>query len=163
MGAVLDDRPDAAKEALRALDALMPLAVRRSATPLGGGLSRITADKLEGGACEQSTAEWRMWQEAHATGRAYAPLLGYGDYGVQHPSVLAQAPAPGRKGGPPWGVLHYTTDSSHVLVRTLTRAPTGSPSTALRPAGSPNCPSSGEREPDRARNERLRERPALDG
>ncbi|GAA3294761.1 hypothetical protein GCM10020295_20110 [Streptomyces cinereospinus] len=35
MGAVLDDRPDAGKEALRALDALMPLAVWRSATLLG--------------------------------------------------------------------------------------------------------------------------------
>ncbi|MFC5811595.1 hypothetical protein [Streptomyces heilongjiangensis] len=41
---------------------------------------------------------------------------------MQPPSALAQAPAPGRKGGPPWGVLRYTTDSSYV-VRTVTRGP----------------------------------------
>lgn len=121
MGAVLDDRPDAGKEALRALDALMPLAVWRSATLLGGGFPRVSADMLEEGACEESRAEWRMWHEVRAAGRAYAPLLGYGDYGVQPPSALAQAPAPKRKGGPPWGVLRYTTDSSYVLVKMLTR------------------------------------------
>jgi hypothetical protein len=123
MGAVLDDRPDAGKEALRALDALMPLAVWRSATLLGGGFPRVSADMLEEGACEESRAEWRMWHEVRAAGRSYAPLVGYGDYGVQPPSALAQAPAPGRKGGPPWGVLRYTTDSSYVVVRTLTRGP----------------------------------------
>ncbi|MDI9886400.1 beta family protein [Streptomyces sp. HNM0645] len=123
MGAVLDDRPDAGKEALRALDALMPLAVWRSATLLGGGFPRVSADMLVEGACEESRAEWRMWHEVRAAGRAYAPLLGYGDYGVQPPSALAQAPATGRKGGPPWGVLRYTTDSSYVVVRTLTRGP----------------------------------------
>ncbi|MGW3460157.1 beta family protein [Streptomyces olivaceoviridis] len=121
MGAVPDDRPDAGKEALRALDALVPLAEWRTTTLLGGGFPRATADMLVEGAYEESRAEWRMWHEVRATGRAYAPLLGYGDYGVQPPSALAQAPAPGRKGGPPWGVLRYTTGSSYVLVRTLTR------------------------------------------
>lgn len=123
MGAVLDDRPDAGKEALRALDALMPLAVWRSAALLAGGFPRVTADMLEEGWCEGSRAEWRMWHEVRATGSAYAPLLGYGDYGVQPPSALAQAPAPGRKGGPPWGVLRYTTGSSYLMFKTLTRGP----------------------------------------
>ncbi|MER5785431.1 beta family protein [Streptomyces mobaraensis] len=123
MGAVLDDRPDAGKEALRALDALMPLAVWRSAALLGGAFPRATADMLEKGSCEGSRAEWRMWHEVRATGRAYAPLLRYGDYGVQPPSALGQDPAPGRKGGPPWGVLRYTTDSSYLLFKTLTRGP----------------------------------------
>ncbi|MFB9346855.1 beta family protein [Streptomyces heliomycini] len=123
MGAVLDDRPDAGKEALRALDALMPLAVWRSATLLGGGFPRVSADMLEEGPHEESRAEWRTWHEVRAAGRAYAPLLGYGDYGVQPPGALAQAPAPERKGGPPWGALRYTTDSSYVVVRTLTRGP----------------------------------------
>ncbi|MFE7277205.1 beta family protein [Streptomyces sp. NPDC057623] len=121
MGAVLDGLPDAGKEALRALDALMPLAVWRSAALLGGGFPRVTADMLEEGSCEQSRAEWRMWHEVRATSRAYAPLLCYGDYGVQPSSALAQAPAPGRKGGPPWGVLRYTTDSSYLLFKALTR------------------------------------------
>jgi hypothetical protein len=123
MGAVLDGRPDAGKEALRALDALMPVAVWRSAALLGGGFPRATADMLEEGSCEASRAEWRMWHEVRATGRAYAPLLGYGDYGVQPPGALAQAPASGRKGGPPWGALRYTTDSSYFVVKTLTRSP----------------------------------------
>ncbi|GAA4322253.1 hypothetical protein GCM10023086_47370 [Streptomyces venetus] len=121
MGAVLDGRPDAGKEALRALDALMPLAVWRSAALLGGGFPRVTADMLEDGSGEWSRAEWRMWHEVRATGSAYAPLLGYGDYGVQPSSALAQAPAPGRKGGPPWGVLRYTTDSSYLLFKVRTR------------------------------------------
>lgn len=121
MGAVLDDRPDAGKEALRALDALMPLTVWRSAALLGGAFPRVTADMLEEGWCESARAEWRMWHEVCATGRAYAPLLVYGDYGVQPPGALAQAPAPGRTGGPPWGVLRYTIDSSYLLVKTLTR------------------------------------------
>ncbi|MEW1672202.1 beta family protein [Streptomyces noursei] len=123
MGAVLDDRPDAGKEALRALDALMPLAAWRSAALLGGGLPRVTADLLTEGACQAPRAEWRMWHEVRATGRAYAPFLGYGDYGVQPPSALAQPPAPGRQGGPPWGVLRYTTESSYLLFKTLTRGP----------------------------------------
>ncbi|AQS71898.1 beta family protein [Streptomyces pactum] len=123
MGAVLDDRPDAGKEALRTLDALMPLAVWRSAALLGGGFPRATADMLEEGSCEASRAEWRMWHEVRATGRAYVPLLGYGDYGVQPPGALAQAPTPGRKGGPPWGALRYTTDSAYFVVKTLTRGP----------------------------------------
>ncbi|MEU3661480.1 beta family protein [Streptomyces sp. NPDC032940] len=123
MGAVLDGRPDAGKEALRALDALMPLAVWRSAALLGGGFPRVTADMLEEGSCEASRAEWRMWHEVRATGRGYVPLLGYGDYGVQHPGALAQAPTSGRNGGPPWGALRYTTDSSYIVVKTLTRGP----------------------------------------
>ncbi|GHF48282.1 beta family protein [Streptomyces griseosporeus] len=121
MGAVLDDRPDAGKEALRALDVLLPLTVWRSAALLGGAFPRVTADMLEEGGWEGARAEWRMWHEVRAAGRAYAPLLGYGDYGVQPPGALAQAPAPGRTGGPPWGVLRYTTDSSYLLVKTLTR------------------------------------------
>ncbi len=75
MGPVLDGRPDAGKEALRVLDALMPVAVWRSAALLGGGFPRVAADMLEEGSCEASRAEWRMWQEVRATGRAYAPLL----------------------------------------------------------------------------------------
>ncbi|NJP72072.1 beta family protein [Streptomyces sp. C1-2] len=123
MGTVLDDRPDAGKEALRALDALTPLTVWRSVTLLGGGFPHVGADMLEEEACEVSRAEWRMWHEVRAAGRPYAPLLGYGDYGVQPPAALERAPDPERRGGPPWGVLRYTTDSSYVAVRTATRGP----------------------------------------
>lgn len=123
MGAVRGDRPDAGKEALRALDALVPLTVWRSATLLGGSFPRVTATMLERGSCEEPRAEWGMWHEVHATGRAYAPRLGYGDYGVQPPAALARPHAPGRKGGPPWGVLSYTTENSYLLFRTVTGGP----------------------------------------
>ena len=123
MGAVLDSRPDAGKEALRALDTLMPLTEWRSSTLLGGGFPRATADMLEEGSCEVPRTDWRMWREVRAADRAYAPLVGYGDYGVQHSDALAQPPAPGRKGGPPWGVLRYTTDRSYFIVKTQTRGP----------------------------------------
>ncbi|WP_330173199.1 beta family protein [Streptomyces sp. NBC_01498] len=121
MEAVLDDRPDAGKEALRALDALIPLTVWRSAVLLGGGVPRATADMLEDSPWEGPRAEWRMWHEVRAMGRAYASMLRYGDYGVQHPSALAQALGVTRKGGPPWGVLRYTTESSYLLFKVLTR------------------------------------------
>ncbi|CAL9403572.1 beta family protein [Streptomyces sp. enrichment culture] len=123
MGAVLDDRPDAGKEALRALDALMPITAWRSAVLLGGGVPRVGADMLEDGPVEVSRAEWRMWHEVRATGRAYAPRLGYGDYGVQRPAALAQPLEPGGKGGPSWGTLRYTTGSSYVVVKTLAHGP----------------------------------------
>ncbi|MGW4376097.1 beta family protein [Streptomyces albidoflavus] len=123
MGAVRGDRPDAGKEALRALDALVPLAEWRSAALLGGSFPQVTAAMLETGSCEEPRAEWGMWHEVHATGRAYAPRLGYGDYGVQPPAALARPPAPGRKGGPPWGVLSYTTENSYLLFRTVTGGP----------------------------------------
>ncbi len=121
MRTVLDERPDAGKEALRALDALIPLTPWRTVSLLGGGFPRVTADMLEHGPRAEPRAERRMWHEVRAMGRAYAPHLGYGDYGVQHTEAIAQAPAPGRKGGPPWGVLGYTTENSYVLSKMLTR------------------------------------------
>ncbi|MFJ2510826.1 beta family protein [Streptomyces griseoviridis] len=121
MGTVRDDRPDAGKEARRALDSLIPLAAWRGVSLLGGGFPQVTAERLETGACEESRAEWRMWHEVRAASTTYARGLGYGDYGVQPPDALAQPPAPGRRGGPAWGVLRYTTATSYLLFRTSTR------------------------------------------
>ncbi|MEW2313895.1 beta family protein [Streptomyces bauhiniae] len=123
MGAVFADRPDAGKEALRALDALMPLADWRSAALLGGGFPRVTADMLEQGTWDEPRADWHMWHEVRASERAYAPRLRYGDYGTQSVAALAQVPVTGRKGGPPWGVLSYTTENSYLLFKMLTRGP----------------------------------------
>ncbi|MFJ4061487.1 beta family protein [Streptomyces albogriseolus] len=122
MGAVLDDRTDAGKEALRALDTLMPMTAWRSAVLIGGGLPPVSNDLLEDGPVEVPRGEWRMWHEVRATDRTYASRIGYGDYGVQHPAALAQPLAP-RKGGPSWGTLRYTTDRSYYIVRTLTKGP----------------------------------------
>ncbi|MBH5337425.1 beta family protein [Streptomyces pactum] len=121
MGEVLGDRPEADKEALRALDALVPLTAWRTAAVLGGGFPRVTADLLERGLREEPRTDWSMWHGMRTSGRAYLPLLGYGDYGVQHTGALAQVPRPNSGGGPPWGALRYTTESSYVLCKVLNR------------------------------------------
>ncbi|MER5183245.1 beta family protein [Streptomyces sp. NPDC002896] len=121
MSSVLGDRPDAGKEALRALDALVPLTPWRTVSVLAGGFPRVTGDMLEHGLREEPRTDWHMWHEVRASGRAYLPLLGYGDYGVQPAGALTQAPTPDSKGGPPWGVLRYTTERSFVLCKVLAR------------------------------------------
>jgi hypothetical protein len=123
MGAVLDDRPGAGKEALRALDALMPLAVWRSAALLGGGIPRVSADKLEEGSCEASRAEWRIGTRCARRAGRMPRCSATATTGFSPPGALAQAPVPGRRGGPPWGVLRYTTDTTYLFVKTLTRGP----------------------------------------
>ncbi|MFI5792134.1 beta family protein [Streptomyces sp. NPDC051677] len=121
MGGVLGDRPDAGKETLRALDALIPLAPWRTAAVLAGGFPRVTGDMLEQGLREEPRTDWHLWHEVRASGRAYLPLLGYGDYGVQPVAALTQVPKRNSKGGPPWGVLRYTTEASFVVCKVLAR------------------------------------------
>ncbi len=117
---VLADRPDAGKEVLRALDALVPLAPWRTIATIGGGGRQATADMMGPGLREEPRTEWEVWREVAESGRAYLPLLTYGDYGVQPAAALARDPRPGN-GGPSWGVLRYTADRSYVLVKMLAR------------------------------------------
>ncbi|MFD8622315.1 beta family protein [Streptomyces hygroscopicus] len=121
LGSVLPTRPDAGKEALRALDALRPLAAWRTAAVLGGSFPQVTGDMLELGQLhEEPRADWHMWHEIQASGRDYLSELTYGDYGVQPVTALTQ----GRGGGPPrWGVLRYTTDDWFVLCKVLSGGP----------------------------------------
>jgi hypothetical protein len=63
LGSVLADRPNACKEALRALDALIPLAPWRTAATLGGGFPDVTAEMLEQGMREEPCTDWHMWRE----------------------------------------------------------------------------------------------------
>ncbi|UZJ33834.1 beta family protein [Streptomyces endophytica] len=121
MGGVLPGRPDAGKEALRALDALHPLAPWRTATVLGGGFPQVTDDLLELGELhEEPRTDWQMWHEVRASDRDYLARLTYGDYGVQPVTALAQERG---GGGPPWGVLRYTTDHWFVLCKVLNGGP----------------------------------------
>ncbi|MEK9522034.1 beta family protein [Streptomyces venezuelae] len=119
MGGVLADRPDAGKEALRALDALVPLAPWRTAAVMSGGFPRVKAESLDQGLCEEPRRDWAMWLEIEQSRRAYVPLLTYGDYGTQHTDAIAQVPNPDRKGGPDWGFLRYTTEQAFVLSKVL--------------------------------------------
>ncbi|MBA6439489.1 beta family protein [Streptomyces sp. GMR22] len=121
LGSVLPGRPDAGKEALRALDALHPLAAWRTAAVLGGGFPRATDDMLELGELhEEPRADWHMWHEMRASGRDYLSRLTYGDYGVQPVTALSQEPG---GGPPPWGLLRYTIDEWFVLCKVLSRGP----------------------------------------
>ncbi|MFD7627415.1 beta family protein [Streptomyces sp. NPDC059851] len=118
--AVPADRPEAGKEAVRALDALIPLAAWRTVALLSGGFPEVTADMVEHDLREVPRTDWRLWQAACATGRSYLKLLAYGDYGTTPPSSLARPPHNG-PGGPAWGVLRYTAEQSFVLARVLSR------------------------------------------
>ncbi|WP_338783642.1 beta family protein [Streptomyces sp. DG1A-41] len=122
LGAVLPGRPDAGKEALRALDALVALAGdRRTVAVLGGAFPHVTDDMMRfGKPHEEPRADWDMWHEIRAGHREGLSRLRYGDYGVQPPAALATEPG---DGGPPWGVLRYTTDRSFVLCKVLNGGP----------------------------------------
>ncbi|MFF5444242.1 beta family protein [Streptomyces sp. NPDC012888] len=118
LGAVRADRPDAGKEALRALDSLVPLAPWRTVAVLSGGFPLVTADDLDGGMCEVPRAEGHVWQEIAAGARAYRGMLSYGDYGIQPAEAIGLPPRSGG-GGPSWGLLRYTLDGAFVIGRML--------------------------------------------
>ncbi|MFF0451089.1 beta family protein [Streptomyces sp. NPDC004609] len=120
LGEVLGDRPDGGKEALRALDSLMPLAPWRSAAVLSGGFPAVTAVMLEQGLRSEPRTDWHAWRVLTASTRGYVPWLGYGDYGIQPARAIGREPSSGR-GGPAWGVLRYTTAESFVLGKVLAR------------------------------------------
>ncbi|MGW3977171.1 beta family protein [Streptomyces mirabilis] len=114
LGTVLPDRPDAAKEATRALDALVTLTPWRTISILAGGFPEPPADLWQGTVHEEPRSDWDVWHEIHHGGRPYLPRLGYGDYGT-HPAAYVSAPATG--GASPWGLLRYTTERSYHLVK----------------------------------------------
>ncbi|MBA2809675.1 beta family protein [Streptomyces sp. KM273126] len=112
LGTVLPDRRDAAKEGLRALDALMPLTSWRTVTVLAGGFPDPPPDFQEGVPYEAPRPDWETWHEIQHSERAYLPRLRYGDYGIHPARYVAETP---RNGGPRWGVLRYTTARSYHL------------------------------------------------
>ncbi|MFE6779472.1 beta family protein [Streptomyces sp. NPDC057702] len=115
LGTVLPDRPDAGKEALRALDALLPLAPWRAVTVVAGGFPEPPDDFREGTPYEAPRTDWEIWHEMRHAGRPALAGLGYGDYGIHPATYVTRPPASG--GGPSWGVLRYTTDRSYHLAR----------------------------------------------
>ncbi|MFI8993820.1 hypothetical protein [Streptomyces sp. NPDC053542] len=116
LGTVLPDRPDAAKEALRAVDALMPLTSWRTVAVVAGGFPDPPADFREGVPHEEPRPDWETWQELRHAERPYLPRLRYGDYGV-HPATYAARTPPSGRGGPSWGIFRYTTARSYHLAK----------------------------------------------
>jgi Beta protein len=72
LGSVLPGRPDAGKEALRALDALVALADNwRTVAVLGGAFPHVTDDMMQlGEPHDEPRADWEMWHEIRAAHRA---------------------------------------------------------------------------------------------
>ncbi|MEU2620845.1 hypothetical protein ABZ642_22360 [Streptomyces sp. NPDC007157] len=114
LATVLPDRADAAKEALRALDTLIPLTSWRTVTVTAGGFPEPPDDFREGVPYEAPRTDWETWHEIRHSERSYLPRLRYGDYGI-HPATYVTQTPPARGGGPPWGVLRYTTARSYHL------------------------------------------------
>ncbi|MFH8409848.1 beta family protein [Streptomyces sp. NPDC018019] len=122
LGAVRADRTEAAKESLRALEALMPLIPWRTAAVLGGGFPAVTARLVEHGTAVEPRWDWHVWRDLNRSTREFVRGLAYGDYGIESTQGIARGPSSGH-GGPPWGVLCYTTDEAFVLLK----VPTGGP------------------------------------
>ncbi|WP_445516441.1 beta family protein [Streptomyces sp. NEAU-174] len=120
LGAVLPSRRDAAKEALRALDVLVPLATWRTVAVAAGGFPERPEGFLESGWHEAPRSDWDTWHEIHHSGRPYLSQLHYGDYGILPTGYAAQTPVSGN-GGPEWGILRYTTTRSYFLAKVLQR------------------------------------------
>ncbi|MGW4850514.1 beta family protein [Streptomyces sp. NPDC004288] len=120
LGAVRADRPDAAKESLRALDVLLPLMPWRTAAVLGGGFPDVTSRLLESGTAVEPRWDWLAWRELTSSTREFVSRLAYGDYGIDSTRGITRGLSSGN-GGPPWGVLRYTTDESFVLTKVPTR------------------------------------------
>ncbi|WP_105973298.1 beta family protein [Streptomyces geranii] len=112
---VLPGRPDAGKEALRALDALVPLATWRTIATLAGGFPDEVDRLLDGERGEADRADWDMWHEIRASGRSYAESVRYGDYGTLPARNLDRAADDSDRSR--FGLLRYTTERSFPLAR----------------------------------------------
>ncbi|MBU6532253.1 beta family protein [Streptomyces mayonensis] len=114
LATVLPDRPDAAKEALRALDTLVPLTAWRTVTVLAGGFPEAPDNFQVGVPYEAPRSDWETWHEIRHGERSYLPRLRYGDYGIHPATYVSRTPSAG-DGGPSWGILRYTTARSYHL------------------------------------------------
>jgi hypothetical protein len=112
---VLPGRPDAGKEALRALDALVPLTSWRTIAVLAGGFPDEVDGLLDRERGEADRTDWDLWHEIQASERSYAEFVRYGDYGTLPARNLGRAADDGDRS--PFGLLRYTTERSFLLAR----------------------------------------------
>lgn len=113
--AVLPGRPDAGKEALRALDALVPITPWRTIAALSGGFPDDVTGLLDRDRGEAERTDWDTWHEIRASGRGYAPLVRYGDYGTLPARNLGRAVDDGDRSR--FGLLRYTTERTFLLAQ----------------------------------------------
>lgn len=108
-------RPDAGKEALRALDALTPLTSWRTIAALSGGFPDEVDRLLERERGDADRVDWDTWHEIRMSQRPYANLVHYGDYGALPARNIGRAVDDGDRS--PFGLLRYTTERSFLLSR----------------------------------------------
>jgi hypothetical protein len=113
--AVLPGRPDAAKEAIRALDELLPLAEWRTVALLSGGFPDEVDRVLVRDRGTAGRADWGAWRELRASERSYARSVRFGDYGVLAARNLTRSVESTEWS--PHGLLRYTTERSFLLAR----------------------------------------------
>ncbi|MFI0590036.1 beta family protein [Streptomyces griseus] len=119
LDAVRETRPDAGKEALRALDALLPLTAWHRVAVIAGGFPEDVSGIEVAGTDEAPRHELALWHEILENRPGYRELLHYGDYAPFAARSLRQEHRGG--GGPPWGLLRYTTGRAYLLAKVPTR------------------------------------------
>ncbi|MET7474732.1 hypothetical protein ABZT17_10295 [Streptomyces sp. NPDC005648] len=112
---VLLSRPDAGKEALRALDTLVPLAAWRTVSQLAGGFPNEVDRVLDRDRGEAERADWDTWHELRASRRPYAQSVRYGDYGILAARNLLRSADDDDRSR--YGLLRYTTERTFLLAR----------------------------------------------
>ncbi|MEV6246491.1 hypothetical protein AB0M38_09830 [Streptomyces sp. NPDC051742] len=123
LGSVVDEHHPAEKWALRALALLGPLHPWRTVVLLAGSFPRTFPEDYGAPLAEAHRFDWDVWHmltDAAAAEHTDPPVV-YGDYGASHTGSADTPPRAG--GGPPWGVVRYTTERTFLLVR----VPTGGP------------------------------------
>lgn len=117
---VLDDRPDAGKNALLALDALVPLAPWRHIAVLSGASPKQALLELPLDAHDYAPRhDWALWHEIRDAAREYGPRVLYGDYGALPAEDLRLVVKENdrKRGGPDWGAIRYTTETDFRIAK----------------------------------------------
>ncbi|MCC4321498.1 MULTISPECIES: beta family protein [Streptomyces] len=119
--AVTDEHHPADKWALRALDLLDPLHGWRTVVLMAGSFPRHLPESAGAVMEDAHRFDWDTWHMVrHARGEHASHVI-YGDYGAHHTGSADQPSE--RGGGPPWGVLRYTTERTFLLVRAPAEGP----------------------------------------
>ncbi|MFF5651625.1 beta family protein [Streptomyces sp. NPDC054802] len=138
--AVFPGRPDAGKEALRALDVLTQLTSWRVIAMLFGGFPDDVEGLLDRDRGDTDRADWDTWHEIGASERSYAKLVRYGDYGILPARNIGRAVDDGDRS--PYGLLRYTTERTFLQQGSGPRNGARREPPARRLLGSPYSPTS---------------------
>ncbi|MFF2460666.1 beta family protein [Streptomyces mirabilis] len=126
VGAVAD-ATESNKRALGALDLFGVLVPWRTVVLASGAFPRVPENSETQPAYITQRHDRRLHQAVHAARPDFPRAVMYGDYSVEH-AFSANIPSVRRPGGPPWGLLRYTTPDGFLVAR----VPTGGADRASR-------------------------------